>query len=111
MAFTSKPMVPQLSTDALFQQFVQGVHDAFLEMGWTKTSDTGQLASPIVALAPAVGVSAGYHVWAMADSLQASAPVYVRTDYSRQTGGGNYWSLWWQVGTGTNGAGVLTGQV
>jgi hypothetical protein len=100
------------STDAYFQEWATELHDELIAAGLVQTSDTGQLASPVVAARGADGSSAGYWIFRFNDSLQGSAPIFLRVEPGTLLGGGNsYPKCKIQVGTGTDGAGTLTGLV
>lgn len=97
------------SSSADFQAWVTGIHNALAAVGMIQTADTGQINPATVAL-PAAGAVAGYEIWRFNDTLQATVPVFFKIEY----GGGNPVdrpSLYLTVGSGSNGAGTLTGQV
>jgi hypothetical protein len=93
--------------DATFQAFAQGMSDMFNAL-LTKTADTGQIALPIVAARPAAAGFAGYEVFRFNDDLQATAPIFLKVEYGQGS------TLGWPavaitVGSGSNGAGTITG--
>lgn len=97
------------STDALFRQWINEVHNGLIAFGWTQTADTGQINFSTVTRPTAVNTYQGYAVYAMGDSLQATVPVFMRIDF----GTGNAtdipaMKLKVAIG-GTDGAGGLTG--
>lgn len=96
--------------------WVTALHNALAAVGLVQTADTGQinLASP--GTSGAYSTSLGYEIWRFNDTLQATAPVFIRVEYGNgiQGGGGSGFiptATWMTVGTGTNGAGTLTGIV
>lgn len=98
-----------LSDDANFRTWAQGIAAQIAAMGLVKTADTGQI-NLTTAVLPAVNAFTGYEVYRFADALQATAPVFIKVEYG--VGGSvDMPSLAITVGTATNGAGVLSGQV
>lgn len=98
-----------MSTDAEFRAIAQFIHDV-LALGWTQTSDTGQINLTTVAK-PGSGVtSAGYEVWRMADTLQATNPVFLKIEYGTGASAAGF-AVWLTLGTGSDGAGTITGTV
>lgn len=79
--------------------------DAFLP----KTADTGQINWSTVTR-PATNTAAGYEIRRFNDSLQATAPIFIKLEYGTFNSA-MIPSIWLTVGTGTNGAGTLTGSV
>lgn len=76
-------------------------------IGLTQTSDTGQIDWGTVTR-PGTNTDAGYEIWRFNDTLQATAPIFIKLFYG--TGGtANGPRLQFQIGTGSNGAGTLTG--
>ena len=74
----------------------------------TQTADTGQLANPVVAARPAINTAAGYWIFKWTDG--SSTDLYFKIE----TGTGAALTtpqLWVTVGTGSDGAGNLTGKV
>lgn len=79
--------------------------------GLVKTADTGQInmAGP-----PAMGAahtSYGYEIYRFADALQATSPVFMKIEYGSGGQNGARPGLWITFGTGSDGAGNLTGRV
>lgn len=60
--------------------------------------------------ASAAGTVCGYQIWRMNDSLQATAPVFVKFEFGSGTSS-DAASLWITVGTGTDGVGGITGTI
>lgn len=97
-------------SDATFQEWAQEIFDRFVAVGLVNTADTGQLATPVVAARPADNTDAGYWIFRFNDSLQGSAPIFLKVIPGTLLGGSNaYPRLRIYVGTGTDGAGTLTG--
>lgn len=99
------------STDALFRAWVQFIEDTLVTTGgWTNTADTGQMTIATATHPAATNTKVGYRVYAMADALQATAPVFLRIDYgSASFTSGTPPAMWLTIGTGSNGAGTITG--
>ena len=93
------------STLANFKSWGQAM-STFIASQWTQTSDTGQINWTTVSL-PAAGSTGGFEIYRPNDAL---TPIYLRIDYGRATSSS---AAWFEVtiGTGTNGAGTLTGNV
>lgn len=75
-------------------------------LGWVKTADTGQINWATVTKPAAANTVAGYEIWRMNDSLQGTAPIYIKIEYG--TGSAvTYSALWLTLGFSTDGAGNL----
>jgi hypothetical protein len=98
------------SADADFRAWGVALAAQFAAVGLVKTADSGQIDWTTVLKPTGTNQPRGYEIWRFNDALQATKPVFIRIDYGS---GGNalYPSLWVTVGTATNGAGALTGQV
>lgn len=100
------------STDATVRAEGKAMHDALAGIGMVKTADTGQVDWLTAIKQAAVGTLIGYEIWRFNDALQATAPIFFRVEYyggmSATTQG---WSLRLYVGTGSDGAGTITGHV
>jgi hypothetical protein len=99
-----------LNSDATFRAFASGVHTALAAIGLVNTSDTGQINLSTVTMPIAINTSAGYEIWRLNDTLQATVPYFFKIEY----GTGNPIdrpSLWVTTGSTTNGAGTLGGQL
>lgn len=97
---------------ANFQAWINEIYTALVTTcGLTQSADTGQMAVPTTATLPgAANTSAGFYMFQFNDTLQATAPVFIRLDFGTGTSVPAP-SILVQVGTGTNGAGTLTGRV
>jgi hypothetical protein len=98
------------ANDAGFQTWATELYDEVIAAGMVQTPDTGQLATPVVASLPATNTAAGYWMLRMNDSQQGSLPLFVKMEPGTASTAGRP-SLWVTVGTGTDGAGNLTGIV
>jgi hypothetical protein len=98
-----------LDSDAAFRTWGSTISAALATLGLVQTSDTGQINWTTVSH-PSAGQIAGYEMWRFADSLQATAPVFIKIEYGTGVPADRP-SVWTTVGTGVDGAGTLTGQV
>jgi hypothetical protein len=99
------------STDANFRSWVNFIHNTFLLSGaWLDAGDSGQMNVSTVTRPTAANTSQGYRVYKMNDGLQSTAPVFVKIEFG-SSGNANYPNIWVTIGTGTNGAGTLSGVI
>ena len=96
------------SSTANLQSWVGPILQLLSDAGWIRTSDTGQTELADMPAAAAADTVCGYQIWRMNDPLQATAPVFVKFEFGSGGGVGNY-SIWVTVGTGSDGAGNITG--
>lgn len=86
----------------------------FTTLGLTQTADTGQVWSSgggaIGTLPGSANTSAGYVIGRFNDTLQATAPVFLRLDFGAGSPTTNP-QMWITVGTGSNGSGTINGTV
>lgn len=106
---TTSTLASYFTNDTQFRAN-SGIATAIQAVNIIKTSDTGQINWGTVTKPSASYTSAGYEIFRFNDSLQSTFPVYIRFDYSTSIGA-NYFGIYITVGTGTNGAGTLTGNV
>lgn len=111
MATDTRVINSSIASDVDFRACVAGLRAMLAAAGLVQTADTGQL-DPATVVRPTSGgsVAAGYEIYRFADALQATLPVYIKVEYGTGFAANNF-GWWFTVGTGTNGAGVLTGQV
>lgn len=89
-----------------FRVWGLAVSNALAEIGLTKTDDTGQIDWTTVAFI--ANTFSGYEIWRFNDTLQATAPIFIKIWYGSGSGSGPI-NVNVQIGQGSNGAGVLTG--
>ncbi|RYG14072.1 MAG: hypothetical protein EON92_03485 [Burkholderiales bacterium] len=91
------------TSDATFRAWGSELGTNLAAAGLVKTADTGQI-NWLTATRPAsAGTAGGYEIWRFADSS-----LYLKIEYG--TGGSALFpQMWLTVGTGSNGAGTLTG--
>src|SRR5262245_28519423 len=97
------------TTAANFRAWGEAVSNQLTTMGWTKTADTGQVNWSTTPTPPTSG-NFVYEIREPAsDPLQTGATkYYVKWEYGSR-GSGPMPTLRISLGTGTNGAGTLTG--
>lgn len=97
-------------TDAWIRLF-EPFSTALTTLGFPKTADTGQVNWATVTL-KATAVYTDYEIRRFDDAAQATSPVFMRIGYGRVTiSGVQYPVISIDIGTGSNGAGVLSGVV
>lgn len=102
--------VSSFTTDAKFRTWGLACSTALQATPLVKTSDTGQINWASVTKPVAINTQAGYEIYRFSDTLQSTKPVYIRVGYgSGGTASGNSPCTWVTVGTGTDGAGTITG--
>lgn len=106
MAVDKRSLPAFLANDADFRSWGSGIAAQLAAVGMVQTSDTGQINWGTVTR-PAAGSLAGYEVWRFNDTLQASAPVFLRISYGTSSGAQDRPLLRIQTGIATNGAGTL----
>ena len=95
-------------TVAGFKNWVASITEGLTAVGLAVADDTGQLDVDAISTLPTNGTVAGYQIWYLNDSLHVSAPIYIKLEYG--TGSGTDRPAFAvTVGSGTNGAGTLTG--
>jgi hypothetical protein len=100
---------PTNATDAEFRDWGSKLSDALAAVGMVKTADTGQIDWATVVKPAAISTYQGYEVWRFNDTLQATAPLFLKIEYGSGVSVATRPGLRLQVGKGTNGAGTLTG--
>ena len=110
-----------LATDAFIAAWIEDFRQAMIDIGLTQTADTGQFSAGAFTftyngnIPASVGPEQTYLMFAMNDDLHDDYPLFIRVGFSvccgTSKGNGYAPATSVQVGTGTNGAGVLTGRV
>jgi hypothetical protein len=99
------------ATDADFRAWCSEIHNALIAFGWTQTADTGQMNFATVLHPTTSGAIAGFAIYQMGDSLQATCPVFLKIRFGSSTQSAEpAVRLSIAIG-GTDGAGNLTGGV
>ena len=99
-------------TDTAYRAWGAGISAQLVAIGLVQTADTGQVNWTTVVTPGTSFTYANYEIWRFNDSLQATKPVFIKMEYA--IGGGTQTDgpvFRFTVGTGTDGAGNLTGKV
>lgn len=94
-------------SNAVYEEWLQEFSDQLDAIGLTQTADTGQVTIAGITR-PAIGTYNGYQIRIFNDSLQATAPIFIRFDFGTGSGSSNGPQVGVSVGTGSDGAGNLT---
>lgn len=99
------------NTDAAFRAWAQAVHDAMIGAGFIQTTDTGQIDFATVLKPTTTSTSAGYAMYRFADTLQTTAPIFVKLEFGM--GSTLDSTFGWRIGVanGTDGAGGIGGNL
>lgn len=100
--------IPNVDTLAHFKTWAKGISDALAAIGWVKTGDSGQVDFSTIVSLPGSNTTV-YEIWNAADAKQSDCPIFLRIDYGN-TGGSNP-KIIFTAGTGSDGAGTITGNV
>jgi hypothetical protein len=98
-----------LTTDAAFRTWGQAIDAAITALGLVNTGDTGQVDLTTMNKPAGSAAYAGYKVYRFADALQATKPVFIKVEYGTSDWAASRGGLRITVGSGTNGAGTITG--
>jgi hypothetical protein len=108
VATDSRTIVFQQTSDATFRTWVAAVLDQLNDIGLTQTADTGQIDTATVSTPGAINTSQGYAIFRFNDTLQATKPIYFKIEFGSGTATTTP-SIWMTIGTGSDGAGTITG--
>ena len=97
-----------VTTDALWRTEMQAISTAILAVGLVQTADTGQINFATAVRSGVINTAVGYQIFTFNDTYQGSYPCYIKVEYGSGGVATTSCSLWITVGTGTNGAGVIT---
>ena len=95
------------NTDAEFRAWAQELHACVVSAGWLATADTGQV-DLTTALRPSASSFAGYKMYADPSSAQGVAPIFLKLQFGTASTA-TYPQVLVQIGSATNGAGILSG--
>lgn len=98
------------SSDANFRSWGSYLSARFAAVGLVQTADTGQINWTTVLTPTGASVYMGYEIWRFADTLQATAPVFFKIQYGEGAGVDSP-HIKIQFGSGSDGAGNLTGNL
>lgn len=108
MSTNNYSTVVEHTSDATFRAWGSALSAALAAVGLTQTADTGQINWTTVTR-PGTNTAAGYEIWRFNDTLQGTAPIFIKLEYgTNSTATGP--QVWITVGTGSNGSGTITGQ-
>jgi hypothetical protein len=111
MSYTliSAAAAPNNTTNAQFQAWGSTISNAISNSGWLIATGVGtQINWATVAAPGASNTAQGYEIWKMNDSLQGTAPIYLKIEYG--SGGASAGpGLWVTLGNGANATGNITG--
>ena len=106
-AFTVQ-IAPDNTSATTFRTWALAIFNTIISGGWVQAADTGQINFGTVTVPVTVNTSAGYVILKMNDTLQATTPCFLKLEFG--TGASTtYPVLYVSVGTGTDGAGALSG--
>jgi len=93
------------NTDANVRGWVGFIVDSLVEAGWTRTTDTGQTEVSELIAATAASTVLGYQIY---KKSFGGTDVYVKFEFGSGVSISNT-SIWYTIGTGSDGAGNITG--
>jgi hypothetical protein len=102
-------VAPDLSTDAGFRAVITAVKTGIEAMGWTQTSDTGQINFSTVLKPSSNNQVRGFAIWQATDALSATKPMLLRLDFGSGGGGAGVLRITPSAGSATDGAGTFVG--
>lgn len=110
MAVQSTTIEHFIDTTAKLRAWGAAVAAAFDAVGFTRTTDTGQIDWTTITL-PGTGTPIGYEVRKFTDPIQTTKPIIVRVNYARSSlAGGDTAGISQSlvVGVASDGAGIIT---
>lgn len=111
MTTASTNTTVSMASSATFQAWVaEIVTMLFTTLGVTQTTDTGQINPATVSVPGTANTSAGYVIGRFNDTAQATSPIFFKLEFGTNGTATNP-AMWITIGTGSNGAGTLTGVV
>jgi hypothetical protein len=109
-SFTATPAQWTNSSDANFRLWGDYISNQMAAVGLVQTADTGQIDWVTVLTPAGINTFQGYEIWRFNDTLQATAPVYIKIEYGESSSVDSP-CIRVQFGSGSNGAGTLTGNL
>lgn len=102
--------VLDMTTDAGFRAWVAEIINTFTStLTLTQTADTGQINTATVTRPGATNTAAGYAMFRFNDTLQSTAPCFIKLEFGTNGTATTGVQMWVTVGTGSNGTGTITG--
>lgn len=112
MSTSSYTAAPSLASGTTFNAWGGGLSTALAAVGLTKTGDTGQVTWSTSVTPPGVlDTYPYYEVWRFNDALQATSPIFFKLEYGSSYLALGDCGLRITVGTGSDGAGNITGNI
>lgn len=111
MTTATSSFVFRNSTSAQLRVWTAAVTSLLAASGLVQTSDTGQINTATVNWTNSAGVLHGYQIWRFNDTLQATAPIFLRFEYRSSASLATAPKVTLFAGPATDGAGNLTGVV
>lgn len=101
----------QFTSDATVRGNMSVFYDALESIGWTQSSDTGQVDQTTATTSQLTSslATTAYQIHYFDDDLHGTAPIYLKTLWIKEGYADGYLLIAFSLGTGTNGAGSLTG--
>jgi hypothetical protein len=110
MSIANPSTAPDMTSDSTFRTWGASIGNTMVALGLARASDTGQINWASVVRPGTTSTSAGFEMFVLTDTLQATYPVFIKMEYGT-AGSTTLPMIWVTVGTGSNGAGTLTGVV
>ena len=103
-------LVSDMTTDARFRAAAGFVEDTLVTTGgWLVSTETGDTAPASLAHPTVANTKKGFRVYKTNDGL---TQIYMRIDYGGSGAtSGNGFAMWLTIGTGSDGAGGITGKI
>lgn len=108
MTTASNALAYNNTTDADFRAWGSAVSAMLATCGLVQTANTGQINWTTVAKPTGATTYMGYEIWRFNDSLQSTAPVFIKVEYG-SGGTATVPGMAITVGASTNGAGTISG--
>lgn len=102
-AYTAAYSDVRVNDNARFRTQGQWIADQLTNIGWTKTADTGQIDWSTVTAPAGANTAQGYEI------RKSSENLYMKIEYGAGYAAYSK-SLWFTFGTGSDGAGAITGE-
>lgn len=100
-----------MSTNAHLQANAQFIEDLLVTTGgWVQVTQTGETAPGSLVKSGSANTKSGFRVYRMNDSLQATAPLYMRLDFGTGTSA-SIFGVWVSLSSSINGSGTPSGTV
>jgi hypothetical protein len=112
MSTSTFTAAPSLASGTTFNAWGGSLSTALAAVGLTKTTDTGQVTwSNSVTPPGALNTYPYYEIWKFADALQSTSPIFMKIEYGSSFLALGDPGMRITVGTGSDGAGNLTGNI